>query len=167
MRYIRPALFAAVLACPAWAADTSTMRAADAGVSPQFCPALRALVDAAKADFAALRGKARAGSEHVWAGTKRLPGASECSVYGGHPSAYSCMLYAGDVEDNADATYDRAAAALRDCLPAGWTATERVDGTHARTTTAKGSAGPQVRVVSHDVSGDAYLVEVWVDAAGH
>ena len=161
------ALLAAALAARAWAGESATMRAADAGVSPGFCPALRALVDAAGKDFTAIRGRARAGGEHVWDGTKRLPGASECTVYGGQPAAYACMLYAGDVENNADGTYDRTAAALKDCLPAGWTTSEQVNGTHARTTTAAGSGGPRVRVVEHDVSGDAYLVEVWVDAAGH
>ena len=160
-------LITASLAAPALASESSTMRAADAGVSPQFCPALRALVDAAGRDFSSLRGRARPGREHVWDGTKLLPGASECSVYGGQPAAYTCMLYAGDDEDNADSTYDRAVIGVKDCLPAGWTATERVDGTHARTTTAASSGGPQVRVVSRDVSGDAYLVEVWVDAGRH
>jgi hypothetical protein len=152
-------------AASAWAADTATMRAADAGVSPTFCPALRALVDAAGSDFTSVRGKPRPGGEHIWTGTKRLPGASECTVYGGRPPAYVCMLYAGDVEENADGTYDRAVSALKDCLPAGWTTTEQVAGTHARTTTASGATGPRVRVVSRDVSGDAYMVELWVDGA--
>src|SRR5207248_1635074 len=40
---------------------------------------------------------------------------------------------------------------------------ENVDGVHARTTTAAGATGPSIRVVSRDVSGDAYLVELWVD----
>jgi hypothetical protein len=162
---LRVVLIGAALAMRAWAGDSATLRAADAGVSPEFCPALRALVDAAGKDFVAVRGRARPGGEHVWDGTKRLPGASECTVYGGQPAAYSCMLYAGDAEDNADATYDRAVSALKDCLPAGWKSSEQVSGTHARTTTARGAEGPQVRVVSRDVSGDAYLVEVWVDGA--
>ena len=145
--------------------ESTTMRAAEAGVSPGFCPGLHSIIDAAGKDFATLRGRARAGSEHVWEGTKRLPGAIECSMYGGRPPAYTCTLYAGDGEDNADGTYDRAVSALKDCLPAGWKTTERIDGTHARTTTAAGSGGPQVRVVSRDASADAYLVELWVDAA--
>ena len=152
------------LASPAWSGESATMRAADAGVSPGFCPALRTLIDAARKDFITLRGRARARTEHVWEGTKRLPGATDCSVYGGRPSAYTCTLYAGDVEDNADGTYDRAVSALKDCLPAGWTTTERIDGMHARTTAAMASGGPQVRVVSRYVSADAYLVELWVDA---
>jgi len=52
---------------------------------------------------------------------------------------------------------------VKDCLPAGWKTTENVDGVHAWTTTAAGATGPSVRVVSRDVSGDAYLVELWVD----
>jgi hypothetical protein len=165
MRPLRAVLVTVALAGQVWAADSATTHAADAGVSPQFCPALRALVDAAKTDFKALRGRARPGGEHVWDGTKRLPGSIECSVYGGQPSAYVCMLYAGDVEENADGRYDRAVSALKDCLPAGWTMTEKIEGTHTRTTSASGADGPRVRVVSRDESGDAYLVEVWVDAA--
>ena len=52
---------------------------------------------------------------------------------------------------------------MKDCLPAGWKTTENVDGVHARITTAAGATGPSIRVVSRDVSGDAYLVELWVD----
>jgi len=159
------AVIAAALAMRAWADESATMRAADAGVAPGFCSALRALVDAAGTDFRSLHGPARAGGENVWEGTKRLPGASECSVYGGRPPAYACTLYAGDVEENADGAYDRATSALKDCLQAGWTSTKSDDGTHARTTTAARTGGPRVRVVSRDVSGDAYLVEVWVDGA--
>jgi hypothetical protein len=162
---LRVAVITAVLAVRAWAGESANMRAADAGVSPGFCSALRALVDAAGTDFRSLHGRARPGGEHVWEGTKRLPGASECSVYGGQPAAYVCVLYAGDVEENADGAYDRATSALKDCLPPGWTTTEKVDGTDARTTTASGTAAPRVRVVSRDTSGDAYLVEVWVDGA--
>ena len=102
----------------------------------------------------------------MWEGTRRLPG-SDCAAFGGTPPAYVCTLYAGDVEENADGAYDRAVSGLKDCLPAGWKTTEKVDGTHARTTTVSGGAGTSVRVVSRDVSADAYLVEVWVDAAKH
>src|SRR5689334_1230950 len=121
---IRIALIGALLATRTWAGESVNMRAADAGISPAFCPALRVLLDAADKGFTTLRGRARVGGEHVWEGTKRLPGASECSVYGGTPAAYSCMLYAGDVENNADGTYQRAVSALQDCLPAGWKTTE-------------------------------------------
>ncbi len=146
------------------AAESPTMRAAEAGVSPAFCSGLRTLIHAAETGFTTLRGRARAGAEHVWDGTRRLPGAIDCSVYGGRPAAYGCTLYAGDAEDNADGVYDRAVSALKYCAPAGWKTTERVDGTHARTTSAAGSGGPQVRVVVRDASADAYLVELWVDA---
>lgn len=146
------------------AGESATLRAARAGVSPRFCSALHAVVDAAGTNFVPLRGRSRAGREHVWEATKSLPGAIDCSVYGGRPPAYTCTLYAGDVEENADAAYDRTASALKDCLPAGWQTTEVVAGTHARTTTAAGGGGPQVRVVSRDASADAYLVELWVDA---
>lgn len=162
---IRVALLTAALATRAWADESSTLRAAVAGLSPEFCPALRALVDAAGSGFASLRGPARAGAENTWLGTKRLPGAGECLLFGGTPPAYVCTLYAGDVEENADGAYDRAASGLKDCLPAGWKTTEKVDGVHARTTTAAGGAGPSLRLVSRDVSADAYLVELWVDAA--
>ena len=161
------AVLAVALATRAWAGESPTLRAAEAGVSPEFCPALRALVDAAGSGFASLRGKARASGEHVWGGSKRLPGASECSVFGGTPPTYVCALYTGDVEENADGAYDRAVSGVKDCLGAGWKATEKVDGVHTRTTAATGSAGLSVRVVSRDLSGDAYLVELWVDAAGH
>ena len=145
------------------AADTSAVRAALAGLPPDFCPSLRSLVDAAGDGFAKVRGAERPGGEHVWAGTKLLPGASECVVFGGTPPAYSCTLYAGDDGDNAAATYDRGVSALKDCLPGTWKTSEKVDGTHSRTTTATGGA-PKLRVVSHDVSGDAYMVELWIDA---
>src|SRR5262249_41542379 len=128
-------------------------------------PTLRTLVDAAPGGFKALRGKARPGGEHMWEGTTRLPG-SDCSVFGGSPPAYACTLYVGDDEDHADGAYDRAVRGLKGCPPATWETTEKVDGTHPRATTASGGTGPSVRVVSRDVSGDAYLVEVWVDAPG-
>jgi hypothetical protein len=153
-----------VLTARVSAGESPTMRAATAGVSPRFCAALKAVVDAAGKSFVPLRGRSRAGGEHVWEATKRLPGAVDCSVYGGRPPAYTCTLYAGDVEENAGGTYDRAVSALKDCLPAGWKTTEQNAGTHARTTTAAGGEGPQVRVVSRDASADAYLVELWVDA---
>ena len=44
-------------------------------------------------------------------------------------------------------------------------ATEKVDGVHTRTTTLVGDGTASIRVVSRDVSADAYLVELWVDAA--
>ena len=106
----------------------------------------------------------RRGGEHImWEGSRRLPGASDCVVFGGTPPAYACTLYAGDAEERADGAYDRAVTGVKDCLPAGWKTTENVDGVHARITTAAGATGPSIRVVSRDVSGDAYLVELWVD----
>jgi len=161
---IRVAVLTAALAARAWAGESDTLRAADAGLSPGFCPALRTLVDAAGSGFTALRGTPRVGGENMWEGTKRLPGGGECVVYGGNPPAYACTLYAGDVEENADGAYDRTVSGLKDCLPGAWTTTQKIDGVHARTTTATGGAGPSLRVVSRDVSGDAYLVELWVDA---
>ena len=161
---IRVAVLTAALAARAWAGESATLRAADAGVSPEFCPTVRALVDAAASGFAALRGPSRGGGENMWEGTKRLPGGGDCTVFGGKPPAYVCTLYAGDVEENADGAYDRAVSGLKDCLPAGWKTTEKVDGVHTRTTTAAGDPGPRARVVSRELSGDAYLVELWVDA---
>jgi len=161
---IRVVALAAFLAARAGAAESETLRAADAGVSPEFCPALRAVLDAAGTGFAGLRGAPRAGGEHVWAGTKRFPGGGDCVIFGGSPAAYVCTVYAGDVEENADGAYDRAASGVKDCVGAAWKATEKSDGTHARTTVVRAGSGPSVRVVSRDVSGDAYLVEVWVDA---
>lgn len=157
-------LLAAILAAQLSGAESPPLRAADAGLSPEFCPALRVIVDAAASAFVPLRGKARAGGENVWEGTRKLPNGSECTVFGGTPSAYVCTLYAGDVEENADGAYDRAVGGLKVCLPTSWKATEKDDGV-TRTTTAAGSGGPSVRVVSRDASGDAYLVELWVDAA--
>jgi hypothetical protein len=133
-------------------------------VPPDFCPALQTVVDAAPRAFASLRGPARAGGENVWEGTKRIPGGSGCTVFGGTPAAYVCTLYEGDAEDNADGAYDRTVSGVKLCLPGDWKTTEKVDGVHARTTAVAGT-GPRVRVVSRDVSGDAYLVELWVDAA--
>ena len=77
----------------------------ESGVSPEFCPALRTLVTSAANGFGSLRGKILDRGEHIWEGTKRLPGSTECSVFGGTPPAYVCTLYAGDVEENADGTY--------------------------------------------------------------
>ena len=156
--------FGAALAAGVWAGESATVRAADAGVSPGFCPALRVLVDAAGSGFTALRGNPRGGGEHMWEGTKRLPGGGDCVIFGGSPPAYSCTLYAGDVEENADGAYDRAVSGVKDCLAGSWKTTEKVDGVHTRTTTAAPDVGPSLRVVSRDLSGDAYLVELWVDA---
>jgi len=161
---IRIVALAVVLAAPAWAADSETMRAADAGVRPEFCPTLRAVVDAAGSGFTGLRGAAQVGGEHAWEGTKRFPGNGDCLVFGGSPAAYVCTLYVGDDEDNADGAYERAVSGVKDCLGAAWKTTEKSDGEHARTTIARADSGPSLRVVSRDVSGDAYLVELWVDA---
>ena len=160
---IRIVALAVFVAARVWAAESETMRAADAGVSPEFCPALRAVVDAAGNGFTALRGKARAGGEHAWEGTKRFPQSVDCLAFGGSPAAYSCTLYLGDDEENADGAYQRAVSGVKDCLGATWKASEKADGEHARTTVARADSGPSVRVVERDLSGDAYLVELWVD----
>ena len=102
----------------------------------------------------------------MWEGTRRFPSGGDCTIFGGTPPAYTCTLYAGDVEDNADGAYNRAVIGVKDCLAAGWKTTEKVDALHARTTIAASDKGTKVRVVSRDVSGDAYLVELWVDAGG-
>jgi len=158
-------LIAVALAARASGDESPTLRAAAAGVSPDFCPALRALLDAAPGGFTPLRGAARQGGEHLWNASGPLPGASECVILGGVPPACVCTLYAGDVEGNADRAYDRAVSGVKDCVPAGWKTTEEVDGVHTRTTFAAGAAGPSIRVVSRDASGDGYLVELWVNAA--
>ena len=161
---IRVVALTVFLAARAWAAESETMRAADAGVRPEFCPTLRAVVDAAGSGFSALRGKSQPGGEHAWEGTKRFPGNGDCLTFGGSPAAYVCTLYMGDDEENSDGVYERAVSGVKDCLGAAWTADEKSDGEHARTTVARADSGPSVRVVSRDVSGDAYLVELWVDA---
>ena len=163
-RRLRATVLAAAFAAQAWAGESATIRAADAGLPPDFCPTLRTLVAAAPSGFVSLRGALEPGAENVRKGTKRVPGALACSVFGGTPPAYACTLYAGDVEDNADATYERVVRGVTDCLPAGWTTTEKVDGVHARTAICARGTGPTVRVVARDASADAYLVELWVDA---
>jgi len=146
------------------AADSATLRAADAGVSPDFCPALQALVSGAAEGFGSLRGKSLERGEHMWEGTKRLPGSTECVVFGGAPPSYTCTLYAGDVEEKADGAYERGVAGVKDCLPGGWQTSEKVNGIRDRTTSARGTTGPRIRVVSRDLDADAYSVELWVDA---
>ena len=161
---IRVGLLTVALAARARAGESATLRAADSGVSPEFCPTLRALLDAAPGGFASVRGTSRTGGENTSEGTKRFASDNECTVFGGTPPAYVCTLYAGDVEENADGSYDRAVSGVKDCLSASWKTAEKVDGVHTRTTTADGGSGPRVRVVSRDVSGDAYVVELWIDA---
>ena len=165
MSLIRLTLLASFLAWSAHAEESGTMRAAEAGVSPGFCSALQVIVGAAPAGFVTLRGPAQHGGEHVWQGTRRLSAGGGCLVFGGKPPAYMCTLYAGDDEDNADGAYDRAVAAVKDCLAGTWKATENVTGLHVRTTLATGPGATVIRVVSHDVSGDAWLVELWIDAS--
>src|SRR3989454_10978381 len=58
-------LIAVALAAYASGDERPTLRAAEAGVSPGFCPALRALVDEAPGGFSALRGAARRRAHHV------------------------------------------------------------------------------------------------------
>src|SRR5262249_6276883 len=118
--------FGAALAAGVWARASAALRAADAGVSPGFCPALRAPVDAAGSGLTTLRGKPCAGGEHMWEGTKRLPGGGDCIIFAGSPPAYSCTLYAGDVEENADGAYDRAVSGVKDCLTGSWKTTEKI-----------------------------------------
>ena len=57
-------LIAVALAAHASGDEPPTLRATEGGVSPGFCPALRALVDEAPGGFSALRGAARPGGEH-------------------------------------------------------------------------------------------------------
>ena len=150
-----------LLAVSARAADPADMRAATAGVTPEFCTTLKALVAAAPTGFVSLRGKPREIGENTWAGTKRLPG-SDCTIFGGTPPSYSCTLYAGDVEENSDGAYDRAVAAAKDCLPDAGKSSEKVNGVHARTTVIEGPKCT-IRVVSRDVGADAYMVDLWID----
>src|SRR5262249_37874125 len=91
---IRSALLFAACAWTAHAGESATMRAADAGVAPTFCPALQAIVAAAPTGFASLRGAMQDGGENVWQGTRRMPGAVSCLTFGGTPPAYTCTLYA-------------------------------------------------------------------------
>lgn len=142
-RPVRVLALVALFAVRTWAAESETMRAADAGVSPEFCPALRAVVDGAANGFTGLRGKPRAGGEHAWEGTKRSPQSLDGLVFGGSPAAYGCTLYLGDDEENADGMYERAVSGVKDCLGATWKADEKSDGEQARTTVARADSGPE------------------------
>jgi hypothetical protein len=111
-----------------------------------------------------LRGAPKKDAENTWAATRGIPGASGCLVFGGTPAAYTCTLYAGDAANDAAWAYDDAVARAKKCLGDGWTASEQVSGVRDRTTIVRGSAPASVRVVSSLGSGDAYLVELWLDA---
>jgi hypothetical protein len=143
---------------PAPAADPGEPRAA-------FCAAVTSLIAAARQDFASVKGTQKSGDEPpTWAGTVSVPTTRDCLVYGGKPASYRCALYTGDREGDADVAYRQATDMLRSCVPSGWTVRETADGTRARTASAGGGKDPSVRVVSRIAEGDAYLVNLWVNA---
>ena len=145
-------------------ADEADVMFIDEPARVAFCATLKQLVAAAPGRFATVKGSPQERRDGVWKASVSIPGGQDCLVYDGAISAYACDLYIGDRSDQAAAAYGRTVALLRRCLPPGWTATERVDGTRTRTRAAGGSGGPAVRVVSGLSAGDAYLVDFWVDA---
>ncbi|HLK10599.1 MAG TPA: hypothetical protein VKW76_04410 [Candidatus Binatia bacterium] len=134
-----------------------------AATPPRACAALRAVLAAAPRGFRAVRG-GRTARFGAWEATVAVAGGRDCLVFGGVPAAYTCDLYVGDRETDADAAYAQAVALVRRCLPAGWRMSERADGVRTRTTAAGSATGPSIRVISGIAIGDAYLVDLWVDA---
>lgn len=162
MRLARAALLACTLASlPAEArADDAFPDAPRA----RFCAVLSTLLAAAPQGFASVRGTPAERRDGVWKATTAVPGGSECLVFGGVVPSYNCDLYSGDVLERAEVAYRETVDLLRQCLPPGFTAGERVTGDSTRTTAARRPGGPTVRVVSGIGSGDAYLVDFWVDS---
>ena len=138
---------------------------ADDPYQKRFCTALHSLMQAADHGFATLRAAPKKGRDHVWTAKLAVPGGTDCVIFGGEPAAYTCDLYAGDIEATSDDAYLDASARLKACLPEGWTSKEKVDGAHARTLASGHPSGQSIRIVERDASADAYLVEFWFDAA--
>lgn len=146
----------AALSPPAGAADLPDGQ-------PAPCDQLNGVLRAARERFAAVRGAPVGGDTGAWQVTTSVPGGKDCRIFGGALWAYTCDLYAGDDSRAAAAAYDDAVALVRACLPAGWAVRERRDGTRTVTRAAGPGGGPALRVVSGIRSGDAYLVDLWVD----
>jgi hypothetical protein len=142
----------------------SPLRGDELEVVPGDCDGLRRVLAAAPAGFSGVKGEPAVGRDAVWRGSVAVAGGRDCFVYGGVVPSYACDLYLGDSGTAAQAAYDRAVDVLRRCLPRGWSLRERRDGLGTRTRASAGAGDAAVRVVSGTGSGDAYLVDLWVDA---
>jgi len=132
----------------------------------EFCKQLKTILAAAGDGFSALRTTRDAARDSVWKASVGLAGGNDCRVYAGDPAAYLCTLYSGDREGDSDTAYNQAVHRLKKCLPAGWSAQEKVTGSRIQTRATGKAGGPVVRVVSEVEQGEGYLVEFWVDVAG-
>ena len=127
----------------------------------KFCVGLEQVLSASRERFEPVRGESKDGRGREWRATLRMPTSRDCIVHLGTPPAYSCELYDGDTQADADAAYRRTVELVRGCVPKAWTLREQVDGT-LRSTSGGGGSQPTVRVVSELARGDAYLVTLWV-----
>ena len=141
-----------------WASD------ANADVLGRWgCPALAEIMRGAKDDFRTLEGSPKHEGLGMWHATVSFPGGHDCLVYAPPMRMYTCNLYTGDDESDADAAYREAAATVHRCLTKGWKVRQRVNGIRTLTEASSDRHSPSIFVVSAISDAAAHVVDVWVD----
>lgn len=104
---------------------------------PQFCSALKRLVEASEGDFRAIRRQVtHSRDSEDWISAITLPGAQSCEgsteLDNSIPPNVTCELRDSPREDALDEVYVRLVRELKTCLPKEWEATETRGGKAAR-----------------------------------
>ncbi len=147
------------------AMQSSTARAVTPMLpTPEFCGAIRRVVDASRDAFEPVAGRVRHARLGVRDVTVTLPGTLDCFIYGPPLRWYSCGLYLGDRGERADHAFNDAVTELRQCLGSAWTTRRRVDGLGAEVRLSDGPGAPLIRVVLHEEEVVAYAVDVLIEA---
>ena len=151
------------LATTATAEPPSGPQALQEGPDP-LCPVLTSLMTSASHGFVTLRGAAKQDVKSTWEASVTVPDGKECLVFGGPPPAYSCTLYAGDDPPAAEGAYKDMIERVQKCLGDKWTTEEKGDVADKKATVVSGPGAASVRILSRAAQGDAYVVELWLDA---
>jgi hypothetical protein len=142
---------------------TTRITTAEVIGDPTFCPTLERLVAAADEGFASIEGAVKHGPLHVWAATVTIPGGTDCRVFSGPLPIYGCMLYFGDDDEAADATYRDVGSRALECLGTGWTSMTYETGVAAQTVLSRSGGKVVVRVSSRLSDAVSNEIRFWID----
>jgi hypothetical protein len=156
---LRVAVFAAVTVV----AGVGGAGESEIAVNMNDCAALNVILRAAKSDFRTLEGSAEHEQLGMWQATVAFAGGRDCLVYAPPFRMYTCRLYVGDDESDADTAYRDAVAKVRKCVPKGWRVRERINGVDALTKASHARGDPSISVTSTISDAAAYLVDFSVD----